>query len=309
LLALFAALASAAAGAAYPDRPIRIIVAFAAGSGNDVVGRIVAEELRKELDAQVVVENRPGAAGVIGMRAALQAPADGYTLVMTSSATHSANPWLVRDLPYEPVKSFAHISNVITTPLLLVVPQGSASTMKEFLDKSRGKDVPFGFGSSTSQVAASAFANIAGLTTTPVSYKSQPPALVDLTSGLVQFMFADAAALGPFLQGNKVTPLATTGATRSPKLPNVPTLAELGVKDYDLTVWVGIAAPAGTPPEIVKQLSDALARGLARHEVRDRFAVVGMQIDANGPEKQREFVEAQLGAWKRRIQEAGLKPE
>ncbi|MGD9944628.1 MAG: Bug family tripartite tricarboxylate transporter substrate binding protein [Burkholderiaceae bacterium] len=295
--------------AAYPDKPIHIVVAFTPGSGNDRVARIMAEEMRKELDVQIVVENRPGAAGAIGTRFVLQAPADGYTLLMTSSATHSANPWLIRNLPYDPVKDFAHITNLITTPLMLVVPHGTARTLQEFVEKSRKAQLTFGYGSSTSQVFASAFSNIAGLKTTPIAYKSQPPALTDLSSGIVQFMFADAAALEPFIKGNRLTALATTAEVRSPQFPDVPTLTELGYKDFDLTVWVGIGAAANTPREVVGKLSDRLTKILARDEVRQRFAAIGMDTAPNGAVRQSEFVVNQLDIWKRRIQEAGLKPE
>jgi tripartite-type tricarboxylate transporter receptor subunit TctC len=311
---LIAALVSAPlelAAQGYPDRPVKIIVPFSTGSGGDTVARVVADELRKTLGGSFVVDNRPGASGQIGTELAAKAPADGYTLLQTSSAQNSAGPWLIKKLSYEPIKDFVHIARVITVPFLLVVhPDVPAKTVKEFIDYARkNPDLPYGHGSATSQVASATFSTLAGLKTMNVPYKSQPPAVIDLLAGRIQFMMADLSVVGEQVKAGKLRALAITARSRSAQFPDVPTLAEEGMTDFDLEVWVGIAAPAGTPSDIVNKLNAEILKMGQRDDVRQRFQAVGFDLVPNTMPEHAVFLQAQLAAWGKRIKDAGLEPE
>jgi tripartite-type tricarboxylate transporter receptor subunit TctC len=295
----------------YPDHPVKIIVPFSAGSGGDTTARIVADELRKALGGAFVIDNRPGASGQIGTDAAAKAPADGYTLLQTSSAQNSAGPWLAKKLPYDPIKDFVHIARVITVPFLLVVhPEVPTKTVKELIDHAKkNPGLMYAHGSATSQVASATFSTLAGLETMAVPYKSQPPAVVDLMAGRIQLMMADLSVVGEQVKAGKLRALAITSRNRSPQFPDVPTLAEQGMADFDLEVWVGMAAPAGTPDAIVKKLSDEILKMGQRDDVRQRFQAVGFDLVPNTVADHAVFLQQQLAAWGKRIKDAGLQPE
>jgi tripartite-type tricarboxylate transporter receptor subunit TctC len=291
----------------YPDRPVKVIVPFSAGSGGDTVARVVAEELRRSLGGTFVVDNRPGASGQIGTEVAAKSPADGYTLLQTSSAQNSAGPWLAKKLNYDPIKDFVHIARVITVPFLLVVhPDVPVKTVKELVDYARQKPgLLYGHGSATSQVAAATFSTLADIKTMGVPYKSQPPGVVDLMAGRIQFMMADLSVVGEQVKAGQLRALAITSRGRSPQFPDVPTLAEQGMAE----VWVGIGAPAGTPGDIVKKLSDEILKMGQRDEVRQRFQAVGFDLVPNTMAEHAVFLQKQLDAWGKRIKDAGLQPE
>jgi tripartite-type tricarboxylate transporter receptor subunit TctC len=311
LAAALLALPKDVAAQNYPDRPVKVIVPFSAGSGGDTTARIVAEELRKTLGGAFVVDNRPGASGQIGTDAAAKAVADGYTLLQTSSAQNSAGPWLAKKLPYDPIKDFVHIARVISVPFLLVVhPEVPTKTVKEFIDHAkRNPGLMYGHGSATSQVASATFSTLAGIETMSVPYKSQPPAVVDLMAGRIQFMMADLSVVGEQVKAGKLRALAITSRTRAAQFPDVPTLAEQGMTGFDLEVWVGIAAPAGTPADIVKKLSDEILKMGQREEVRQRFQTVGFDLVPNTVADHAVFLQQQLEVWGKRIKDAGLQPE
>ncbi len=295
----------------YPDKPVRIIVPFSAGSGGDTVARVVADELRKSLGGTFIVDNKPGASGQIGTDLAAKAPPDGYTLLQTSSAQNSAGPWLVKQLSYDPIKDFVHIARIITVPFLLVVHTDvPAKTVKEFIAYARqNPGLAYGHGSSTSQVASATFSSLAGIKTMNVPYKSQPPAVTDLVGGQVRFMMADLSVVGSQVQAGKLRALAITSRNRSPQFPDVPTLAEQGMTDFDLAVWVGIGAPAGTPVDIVTKLSAEILKMGRRDDVRQRFQTVGFDLVPNTIPDHAVFLQEQLDAWGRRIKDAGLRAE
>lgn len=298
-----------AAGANYPDKPIRIVVPFAAGSGTDLIARIMAEELSKALETPMIVDNKPGASGQIGTDFVVKSPPDGYTLLITSSATHSANPGLIKKLSYHPIRHFAHISLLITDPLIFSVHPSVAQTLQEFIAVAKNKKLSFGYGSASSLVAASTFNSMAKLDALAVPYKSQPPAAADVAGGHIHYIFADATATGSLIRGGKLRALAMTGAQRAELFPDVPTLAEQGFKDYDLQVWVGLAAPAGTPADIVRKLNAEVRKTLTRPDVRQTFRSHGKTVAPNSIEEQNALVQRQLEVWARRIAEAGLQAE
>ena len=296
----------------YPgDKPVKIIVPFTPGSGGDTVARVVADELRKTMGGTFVIDNKPGASGAIGTEMAAKAPADGYTLLQTSSAQNSAGPWLAKKLPYDPIKDFVHLGRVITVPFLLVVhPDVPSKNVKEFIEYVRkNPGLPYGHGSATSQVASATFSTIAKVKTVNVPYKSQPPAVTDLIGGQVRFMMADLSVAGPQVKAGKLRALAITSKARSSQFPDVPTLAESGMPEFDLEVWIGIGAPAGLPKDLADRLSAEIVKMGQRDDVRQRFAAVGFDLVPNTIPDQAVFVRDQLAAWGKRIQDAGIQPE
>jgi tripartite-type tricarboxylate transporter receptor subunit TctC len=307
---LLAAVALATgACAAWPERPIRLIVPFGPGSGTDWTGRSLAEEIGPLLGTTVIVENKGGAEGRIGTEFVARAAPDGYTLMIASSATHSAIAGMVKTLPYQPVKDFAHISLLVTDPMLLVVHPSAGATLPEFIANARAATLPFGYGSATSLVIASTFNRMVGISALAVPYKSQPQSALDVAGGQARYMFGDATAVGPLVRGKRVLALGTTGEKRSVQFPDLPTFGELGHRGFDLQVWVGLAAPAGTPGEIVARINAAVQRALTRPEVIEKFRNAGKTVAPNSVAEQQALAERQLEIWVRRAAEAGLKPE
>jgi len=308
-LAGAAALGGSPAWAAFPEKPVRFIVPFGAGSGTDMVARILSPLLEASLGVPVVVENRPGAGGMLGSDMLSKAAPDGYTVGITSSATHSASPFLYASVPYDPIKGFVHITNVVGSPMVLVVQDGFATDFADFRAKARLGTLSYGYGSSTSQVAAGTFAGLAKIEALSVPYKSQPQAITDLIGGQVSFVFADVGVLASFLRAGRIKALAITSPERSPRYPQVPTLDELGIKDFDLAIWVGLGLPAGTPRAIAERWNTEILKELARADVKEKFNNINADVAPNGIEVHTAFVQRQYDAWGRRIKQAGLKPE
>jgi tripartite-type tricarboxylate transporter receptor subunit TctC len=216
---------------------------------------------------------------------------------------------MAKNLPYHPVKDFAHISLLVTDPMLLAVHPSAGATLPEFIAGAKARPLSFGYGSATSLVVASTFSRLVGIQAMAVPYKSQPPAALDVAGGQVQFMFGDATAVGPLLRGKRVLALGTTGDRRSVQFPELPTFAELGFPGFDLQVWVGLAAPAGTPPAIVERLNAVVRAAMSRPDVIARFRNAGKTVAPNTVAEQQALAERQLEVWVRRAAEAGLKPE
>lgn len=291
-------------------RPIRIIAAFSPGSATDISARIVGEVLKSELGAATVVDNKPGAQGVIGTEAAVRAPADGYTLTITSSSLNAINPGLFRKLPYDPVKDFTHIARLTTMPMaLLVKADGPHATLQDFVATAKGGKLTYGYGSPGGQVSAVAFNSAAAFDALGVPYKSQPPALTDLAAGLVDYVLADLSAATTLMKAGRIKALALSSPERVAQWPAVPTFAESGYKDYDLVVWVGLAGPAGMPTDIALRLNAAIGQALSQPGIQDRFRLLGMQVAPNTMQDQNAFVQAQLAAWHKRMAQAGIAPE
>ncbi|AKQ53973.1 Bug family tripartite tricarboxylate transporter substrate binding protein [Bordetella hinzii] len=312
LCAMTMAMAGAALAAdAYPgDKPVRIIAAFSTGSATDNSARILGQELSRDLGGNFIIENRPGAQGVIGTDFALRQPADGYTLTITSSSLNSINPGLVKDLRYDAVKDFTHISRLTTMPMLLLVRgDGDVSSVKDLVQKAKSKTLNFGYGSPGGQVAGAAFNSIAGVKATGIPYKSQPPALTDLAGGQVDYVLGDLSVAMPLIRSNKIRALAISTPQRLKDLPDVPTFAETGYSAFDLVVWVGVGGPAGMPADVVAKLNQSINKALARPEVQQKFELMGMTVAPNTPEQQLGFVQDQLATWSKRMKEAGIQPE
>jgi tripartite-type tricarboxylate transporter receptor subunit TctC len=290
--------ACTAARAAYPDRPIHLIVPFAPGGGNDTIARLVGDGLAKELGQPVVVDNRPGAGGIVGAEAAARAPADGYTLFLGGVGSHAINPNLHANLPYDPIKDFAPISLVASAPLILVVhPSVPAHSVRELIALAKAQPGKLNYASngngSSSHLAAVVFASMTGVDMVHVPYKGLAPALTDLLSGQVQLMFSSVVAILPHVKAGKLRALAVSSRERLSLLPDLPTIAEAGVPGYQSSSWYGILAPAGTPPDVVAKLNAALVKVVGAPEVRSALAKEGADPAGNSVEAFGAFIAAE----------------
>ena len=312
-LSLLLALGVSAANAqTYPSKPIHLIVPFPPGGPTDIVGRLVAQKISEGVGQPVVVENRAGAGGTVGSIAAAKSPPDGYTLLYGSTSTLAIAPSLYRNLPYDPRKSFAPISLVSRGPILVAVnAQVPARTLKEFIDLAKKQPGKLSYSSAGSgtppHLAAELFKAVAGVDLLHVPYKGGAPAISDLAGGQVQAVFEGQVALAPHLQSGKVRALAITGAKRSPTLPDVPTVAEAGLPQYDANFWSGLVAPAGTPAEAIDRLSAVLAKALAANDVRETLARQGLEAAGNTPQQFAAYIAAEMDKWAAVVKASGAK--
>ena len=307
-----AALALIAGGAlaAYPDKPVKIVVPFPAASATDLVARVMSRELQDALGQPFVVENKPGAQGSIATDMVAKGTADGYTLLLPAN-THAANPSLYKKLPYDPVKDFIGISRLATTSLVLMVKADSpAKTLPEFmahLKKNPGK-LSAGFGSSSSQVSVSQLKKMTGVDVAEIPYKGIPLAVNDVLSGTLDFTFVDLGNALAQAKGGKLRGLAVTELTSNPLAPEWPPMASV-LPGYEITAWFVLLAPKGTPPEIVQKLQDATLRILAKPEVKEKLALIGMVPAPLKSADTDKFVQAEVVKWGRLVKEAGIQPE
>jgi tripartite-type tricarboxylate transporter receptor subunit TctC len=296
---------------AWPGKPLRLVAPFAPGSATDSAARIVAQELSQRLNQNVVVDDRPGGNGQIAAQHVARSAPDGYTLIMTSNTTHSANPHLYKTLPYDPIKDFDPVVRTGTLPFMLLVtpalPVGSAAELIAYARANPGK-LTYATANSASLISAETLNFAARLDLARVSYKSSPQALLDLIARRVQVGFSDFATAMPHVQAGKLRVLAVTTARRSALLPDVPPLADT-LKGFDVTSWNGIFVPAGTPRPIRTRLATELLAVLARPEVRHKLATLGYEIDPLGPEAFGQYVREQLAYWGKLVRDAGIQPE
>ena len=297
---------------AYPNQLIKLVVPFGAGSASDNIARLIADEMRAALNQTVLIDNRPGASGFIGTSIVTKAVADGYTLVVDASATHSANPWLFKTVPYDPIKDFTHISRLVQLPQLVVaspgLPAKSLAEMVEYGRANPGK-LTFGHGTPTSLVGASTLATLGKFEALAVPYKTPAAALLAVMADEVNFMLADLSTALPQIRAGKVKGFAISTAKRMDLLPEVPTMGEAGYAGFDTVLWIGLSGPAGLPKEIVDRLSGVLTVILSRPEVQARIVAIGMEPAPSTPEDFTSFVATQLDVWGRRIKAAGIQPE
>jgi tripartite-type tricarboxylate transporter receptor subunit TctC len=281
LLALCAAIASpaGAADAAYPSRPIRVIVPFAPGGSTDVVARLIGQKLTESWGQQVIVDNRAGAAGVLAAEMAARSPPDGYTLLMTTTSIYAILPNLRKNLPYDPVKDFLPISRIATASNVMVVNVAlPAKSVAELVQLAKDKPGSLNYASagvgSPAHLAGEMLNLLAGIKLTHIPYKGAGPALLDVIAGNAQVIITSPIAAGAHMSGGRVRALATTGAERNPGLPDLPTIAD-AVPGYEISQSWGIAVPAGTPPEIVKRLSDEIVKAMNVPDVKERVLKTG----------------------------------
>ena len=263
----------------YPTRPIHLVVGAPVASGMDLAVRILAERLREDLGQPVIVENRPGADGIIAARTVATAPPDGYTLLPSTNSQMSINPILNRNLPYDPLRDFEPIAMFTRVPLVLVVNASlPVSSVAELIAYARANPtlLNYGSGSSVFMFSTEIFKSLAGIEMRQIPYNGIPPVVTGLLAGDVQVGIVNLAPALAHIQAGKLKALAVMNPSREPVLPDVPTLAEAGVRGYDVLVWLGMFAPAGTPPEVVTRLHDAIVRAIATPEVRDKLLAAGM---------------------------------
>ena len=310
LLIAAAALASSAALAAYPDRPVKVIVPFPAGSATDLVARVLSLELQEDLKQPFVIENKPGAQGSIATDMVAKSAPDGYTLLLPAN-THAANPSLYKKLPYEVTKDFVPIARLATTSLVLMVKSDfPAKTLPEFMEhikKNSGK-LSAGYGSSSSQVSVSQLKKRSKVDVTEVPYKGIPLAVNDVLSGTLDFTFVDLGNALAQAKGGKLRGIAVTEKGRNALAPDWPPMASV-LPGYEITAWFALFAPKGTPPDIVGKLQAATLKALEKPEVKDKLAIIGMVPAPLKSDETQKFVEAEVGKWGQLIKEAGIQPE
>jgi len=303
----------ALAQADYPNKPIKLIVAFPPGGTSDVMGRLMAEEVGKVLKQAIVVENIAGAGGIVGMERALKLPADGYTLIQTgvgqSAVAHGLDP----NLKYNSLTDFIHLSQVNSGPNVLVVhPSQPFKTVKDIVDyakKNPGK-LDYGFTHAASgHMAMELFKQTTGVFLTGIPYKGGGPMLNDLLAGTIPMFFLNQDAVLPHVRAGKLRAIAVTSKERNPLYPDVPTVAEAGYKGFDATSWSGLSVAKGTPQPIVDKLEAAIAQAMQSPSFKQRLTSVGFVIPPTGSKHYNAFLKSELDQWTRVIKAAGIKPE
>jgi len=308
-----AAFASVAAAQVYPAKPVKLIIPFPPGGSNDIVGRMSAAQLGERLGQQVVVDNRGGAGGTIGTDIAAKSPPDGYTLLLISTA-YAFNTSIYKKLPYDPATSFVPVAMLGTGPAVLVVnPALPVNSVQELIALAKEKpgqlnNASAGVGS-FQHLASELFRLQAGIDLTHVPYKGGGPAMMDLIGGQAQVSVGSLIQMLPHIRSGKLRALGTTGAKRSPALPDVPTVAEAGVPGYEATNWWGILAPAGTPPAVVDRLNKELAAIALSAETKKRFESEGAEAVQMNPAEFGKHVADETAKWARVVKEAGISAE
>ena len=297
--------------AAFPTKPIRIVAPFGAGGGGDTSLRMLGGHLAKALGQPVVVDNKPGANGVVGAQDVLRSAPDGHTLFYGSTTTLAANPSVMKKLAYDPGKDFTAITLVSAIPFMLVVDSSlPAATVPQLVALARNRQPSLSFASAnhTGLLAGSAFARMAAAPLLNVPYKASPAALADVIGGQVSMMFVDVAAGLPLVNAGRLRVLGVTAATRSSLLPAVPAIAET-LPGYEIAGWTAMMAPAGTRPEVVRRLHAEIEKILAQPDVKAEFERVGFEPLTATPDATDAFIRAERDKWAQRVKAAGIEPE
>jgi putative tricarboxylic transport membrane protein len=296
---------------AYPNRNITLVLPFAAGSGTDTTTRIISKELGTALGVGMVIDNRAGANGSIAASYVARSAPDGYTLFVTTNTTHSANPYLLKTMSYDPIKDFTPIARSGDLPFMLVInPEIPANSVDELIalaKKEPGK-LSYASGSSSAIVSGATFARLAGIDLLHVPYKSSPPALTDVIAGRVSMMFVDVLTGLPHVNGKALKALAVTTKRPSALLPHLPTM-DSTVKGFDITSWQGYLGPANLPKEIVAKLNAEIRKVIERPDVKKELAERGMEAFSGTPEEFDAFLKEQLVLWEKLIADAGIEKQ
>jgi tripartite-type tricarboxylate transporter receptor subunit TctC len=302
---------AASAQAPYPNRNITLVLPFAAGSGTDTTTRIISKELGTALGTGMVIENKAGANGSIAASFVGRSAPDGYTLLVTTNTTHSANPFLLKTMSYDPQKDFTPIARTGDLPFMLVlhpdIPANNVAELIALAKKDPGK-YSYASGSSSASVSGATFARLAGIDILHVPYKSSPPALTDVIAGRVSMMFVDVLTGLPHVKGKALKMLAVTTKQKSALLPELPTMDET-VKGFDISSWQGYFGPAGMPKEMVTKLNAEISKIVERPEVKAQLAERGMEAFSQTPEQFDKFLKEQLVLWEKLIADAGIEKQ
>ena len=310
LILLLSACWFQAAAQPYPAKPVRVVVPYPPGGGNDTLGRLFAAKLGERMGQPFVVENRPGAGTMIGTEAAAKSAPDGYTILLSSIATHALSPNLYARVPYDPVKDFAPITLLGIAPTVLVVNADlPAKNLAELINLAKSKQLAYASGGNGTppHINAEVFKSVAGVDLLHVAYKGGGPALVDLIAGRVHVMLDTAASAMPHVRAGKLRALALSATKRSAEYPELPTFAEAGLAQYDTNAWYSMHAPAGTPNEIVRRLNTELVAILKDPDILARFKQLSTEPVGNSPEAFAAFVKSELQKYARIIKAAGIR--
>ena len=306
-------LTSAALAQAWPNKPIKAIVPFAAGSATDQIGRAFATKMGEALGQTIVVENKAGVNGMLGADAVAKSAPDGYTILIGTNSTNAALKYLMKSLPYDQDKAFVPVGYLGSVPLIVGVNNDvPAKTLREFIDLAKAKpgQVTFASASTSQLVSSEMLSSMAGVQMTNVPYKSGPAAMTDLIGGQVNMFTADFAVMLPQVKGGKVRGLAVTSTKRSPAAPDLPTVNEaLGLKDYELIAYFAVFAPAGTPADIVAKLNSAINAAANSKDIQDKFAALGFAVEPGSPEALAQRNARETAKWAKAIREAKIEQQ
>ena len=311
---VIAALSAGAVAQNYPSKPVRIIIAQAPGSATDVISRVVGNRLGEALGQSIVVDARPGAGGVLGTDIAAHSPADGYTLFMGNNSTHGSNPALYSKLPYDAIRDFVPIIYVAATPYVLSVhPSMPVKTLKELIAFAKSKPGEINYASagngSTHHFSGELLKALAGINIVHVPYKGSTPALGALVAGEVSMMFSNVADTQPLIKANRIRSIAVTADKRSPAMPDVPTMAEAGLKDFLVFSWFGLLAPAGTPAAIITRVNAETVKVLLRADVKAALNAQGLEVISSTPEQFGNHIKSEIARMTKIAQSAGIKAD
>ncbi len=313
VLAAASLFASASFAQAWPSKPIRAVVPFAAGSATDQIGRAFVAEMSKTLGQTIIIDNKPGVNGMLGAAEVAKAAPDGYTILVGTNSTNAALKSLMKQLPYNQDTAFAPLGYMGSVPLIVAVNNDvPAKNLRELvaLAKTKAGHITFASASTSQLVSSEMLASMAGVQMTNVPYKSGPAAMTDLIGGQVMMFTADFAVMLPQVKAGKIRGLAVTSTSRSPAIPELPTVNEaLGLKDYELIAYFAMFAPAGTPPDIVAKLNQAINAAASSKELQDRFAPIGFAVEPGTPEALARRTQLETAKWAKAIKDAKIEPQ
>lgn len=312
--AILAVIAGAAAAQTWPNRPVRVISPFAPGGGADITTRAIASKLAPALGQQILVDNRGGAGGMLGVEIAAKSPPDGYTLVLGTIGPIAINPSLISKMPYHPIKDLAPISQAaVAVNVLVVHPSLPAKSVKELIAIAKARPADLNYGSSGSgaadHLAGELFNSMVKVKMAHIPYKGGAPAMLDLISGNVQLVFSTYSTAAAAIDARRVRPLAVTGLARFESMPDLPTMAEAGLKGFEVSNWYGMFAPAGTPREIISRLNSEIVKALTMPDVKKRLLNSGIIATSSSPEAFAAYIQAETAKWAKVIKEANIKVE
>ena len=312
LAAIWAITNASALAQTYPTKPIRLIVPYPPGGGTDIFARLLGAKLGETLGQQLVIENRAGAAGVLGADAAAKAAPDGYTLVVGQASNLAINPHMMSKLPYDPLKDFAPITLIATSPSLLVVhPSLPARSVKDLVALAKARPGSINYASagngSPGHLAAEYFRKVANINLVHIPYKGATPAMLDVIAGQASLYFTSPVAAQPYVQSGRLRQIAVTSAQRFPPLPDVPAIAEAGYRDFDMTSWWGLLAPAGVAKEIIARLHAEAVKALTTAEMKERLAGQGAMVVTGTPEQFAAYIKSEIANWGRIVIVSGAR--